>query len=44
MCEWRRKLEKEEFEKKTGECVVNDDEKLPRQSGSLQWRKDRGEI
>ena len=35
---------KKNLKKKTGECVVNDDEKLPRQSGSLQWRKDRGEI
>ena len=40
----RRKLEKEEFDKKTGECSVSEEEKMPRQSGSLQWRKDRGEI
>ena len=40
----RRKLENEEFAKKTGECKVSEDEKLPRQSGSLEWRKDRGEI
>ena len=35
---------KEEFESKTGECKVKEEEQLPRQSGSLQWRKDRGEI
>ena len=41
----RRKLEKEEFDKKTGECaIVNENEKMPRQSGSLDWRKERGEI
>ena len=40
----RRIKEKEEFESKTGECKVSEEEKLPRQSGSLQWRKERGEI
>lgn len=40
----RRKLENEEFEKKFGQCNVSEEEKMPRQSGSLQWRKDRGEI
>ena len=40
----RRIKEKEEFESKTGECKVSEEEKLPRQSGSMQWRKDRGEI
>ena len=40
----RRIKEKEEFESKTGECKVKEEEQLPRQSGSLQWRKDRGEI
>ena len=42
--EERREKEKEEFEAKTGQCKVSEEEKLPRQSGSLQWRKDRGEI
>ena len=40
----RRKLEKEEFANKTGESKVSEEEKMPRQSGSLEWRKDRGEI
>ena len=40
----RRKLESEEFANKTGECKVSEEEKMPRQSGSLEWRKDRGEI
>ena len=40
----RRKLENEEFAMKTGECKVSEEEKMPRQSGSLEWRKDRGEI
>ena len=40
----RRKLENEEFMKKTGECKVSEEEKMPRQSGSLDWRKERGEI
>ena len=40
----RRKLEQEEFANKTGECKISDEEKMPRQSGSLQWRQDRGEI
>ena len=42
--EERRIKEKEEFESKTGVCQVKEDEKLPRQSGSLQWRQERGEI
>jgi peptide-N4-(N-acetyl-beta-glucosaminyl)asparagine amidase len=40
----RREKEKQEFESKTGECKVSEEEKLPRQSGSLQWRQERGEI
>ena len=40
----RRIKEKEEFESKTGECKVSAEEQLPRQSGSLEWRKGRGEI
>ena len=40
----RRIKEKEEFENKTGECKVSEEEKLPRQSGSMEWRKNRGEI
>ena len=40
----RRKLENEEFMKKTGECKVSEEEKMPRRSGSLDWRKERGEI
>ena len=40
----RRENEKKEFESKTGECKVSEEEKLPRQSGSLQWRQERGEI
>ena len=40
----RRKYESEELCSKTGECkITTDEEKMPRQSGSLQWRKDRGE-
>ena len=40
----RRKMENEEFRNKTGECKVKDEEKMPRQSGSIDWRKERGEI
>ena len=41
----RRKYENEELCNKIGECKnTTDEEKMPRQSGSLQWRKDRGEI
>ena len=40
----RRKLENEEFRNKTGECNVKEEEKMPRQSGSIDWRKERGEI
>jgi len=38
----RRIKEKEEFESKTGN--VSEEEKLPRQSGSEDWKKERGEI
>ena len=42
--EERRKLENEEFANKTMVCQVKEEEQLPRQSGSLDWRKNRGEI
>ena len=49
--EERRKNEIESFEKKIkldlfgeGNINVNDAEKIGRQSGSLEWRKNRGEI
>ena len=42
--EERRKLENEEFANKTMVCQVKEEEELPRQSGSLDWRKNRGEI
>ncbi|OUM58720.1 hypothetical protein PIROE2DRAFT_47715 [Piromyces sp. E2] len=38
----RRIKEKEEFESKTGN--VKEEEKIPRQSGSEDWKKERGEI
>jgi len=38
----RRMKEKEEFESKTDN--VREEEKLPRQSGSEDWKKERGEI
>jgi peptide-N4-(N-acetyl-beta-glucosaminyl)asparagine amidase len=40
----RRNKEDEEFGNKTNECRVSEEEQLPRQSGSLEWRKNRGEI
>jgi len=42
--EERRKYENEELGNKTNNCIIKEEEKMPRQSGSLQWRKDRGEI
>ena len=42
--EERRKKENEEFANKTMVCQVKEEEQLPRQSGSLDWRKNRGEI
>ena len=38
----RRIKEKEECDTKTG--IVSEEEKLPRQSGSEEWKKERGEI
>jgi len=38
----RRMNEKKEFENKTGK--VSEEEKMPRQSGSEDWKKERGEI